>query len=352
MNFPLLRILDANANRAREGLRTTEDYARFVLNDGELSGQIKALRHELRANLERLLRDAIAFRDTPADVGTTIKTSAELKRSDVADIVIAAGKRVGEALRAIEETCKTLDPAVATSIERMRYRFYTIEKTLLATLRPANDRLAEAKLYVLITESSCGGRDWLTIAEVAIVGGAQILQLREKDLEGGELLRRAKQLVALCRKHGVISIINDRVDIAALADADGVHLGQGDLPATEARKLLGRDKIIGVSTHELIHATQAVRDGADYIGVGPIFPSSTKPRNFISGLDYARQIVEARLSVPAFAIAGITLENLPQLQATGLNRIAITAACIGASDVTTAARQFRSQLEPTPEISR
>lgn len=345
MNASLLRILDANTNRAREALRGLEDYARFGLNDVELAGALKTMRHELRAALEATLPQAALHRDTPADIGTTLKTAAEFDRADLADIVTAAGKRAGEALRTLEECCKAVAPPAALTIESLRYRLYSIEKTLLLTLRPPSTQLAAARLYVLITEASCAGRDWFAAASAAIDGGAQILQLREKELDGGELLSRATRLTALCRRRGVLCLINDRPDIALLADADGVHLGRSDLPAVEARKILGRDKLIGVSTHELAHAHAAVRDGADYIGVGPIFTSATKPRAFVAGLDYARQIAAARLPVPAFAIAGITLVNLPAVLGTGLDRVAITAACVGAPDISAVARQFREALD-------
>lgn len=342
MNPAVLRILDANANRAREALRVVEDYARFGLDDEPLCGALKALRHELTDALKPYLADAILHRDTPGDVGTAIKTPAELRRADLGEVVTAAGKRLGEALRAIEEVLKTLEPGRAATVETTRYRFYDLEQQLARTLRPAS-RFAGVRLYVLITEKLCK-RPWLEAAQEAIEGGADCLQLREKELDGAELLSRARQLVQLCRRGGVLSIINDRADIAMLSDADGAHVGQGDLPATEARKLLGRDKIVGVSTHNLDQARQAVRDGADYIGVGPVFVSSTKPRDFLPGLDFARQVVSAKIPVPAVAIAGITLENVDEVIETGIRAVAVTAAVAGCDAVRDAAQRFKAKL--------
>ncbi|MDB5321290.1 MAG: thiamine phosphate synthase, partial [Phycisphaerales bacterium] len=288
MNLPLLRILDANFNRAREALRVVEDYARFVLDDGNLSGELKQLRHDLAAATGRWSEQALLLRDTPGDVGTENKTQSELQRADMAAVVTAAGKRLGEALRTIEEYLKTVSPADAASVEGIRYRFYDLELRVARTLRPAG-LFAGVRLYVLITESSCR-RPWLEVAEAAIAGGADCLQLREKSLEGAELLRRARMLVALCRANGVLCLINDRPDVAVLADADGVHVGQGDLPAVEARKIVGAEKIVGVSTHHLAQAKQAVLDGADYIGVGPVFRSLTKSREILPGLAYAKEV--------------------------------------------------------------
>jgi thiamine-phosphate pyrophosphorylase len=138
-------------------------------------------------------------------------------------------------------------------------------------------------------------------------------------------------------------VINDRSEIALLSGADGVHLGQQDLPAREARKILGRDKIIGVSTHNLEQAQRAVLDGADYIGVGPFFKSPTKPRDFIAGPVFAREVVE-KIRIPAVAIAGITHENLGEVLATGIKAVAVTSAVAGSGDVRAAAAAFKERL--------
>jgi thiamine-phosphate pyrophosphorylase len=342
MNGPVLRILDANANRAREALRVIEDYARFALNDQALCGSLKGLRHDLAAATSTFVDEAILHRDTPGDVGTGTKTTAELSREDVAHVVTAAGKRLGEALRTIEEYLKTADPNTASKVESIRYRFYDFERQIAFTLRPAACGFANVKLYVLITESSCK-RSWLEVAEEAIRGGANCLQLREKSLESGELLCRAKDFVALCKRHNVISIINDRPDVALMSGADGVHVGQTDLPAAEVRKLIGRGKILGVSTHNLEQARQAVRDGADYIGVGPFFRSPTKPRDFVAGAAYAKQVVE-QIKIPAVAIAGITEGNVDEVLATGIKAVAVTAAVAGADDPQRAAKRLKERL--------
>jgi thiamine-phosphate pyrophosphorylase len=338
---PVLRILDANANRAREALRVIEDFARFVLNDDELSARLKDLRHEFVAATKSWTAEAILYRDTPGDVGTSHKTIAEMSRADVGEVVTAAGKRLGEALRAIEEFAKTISAPDGAKIESLRYRFYDIEQNVSRTLRPT-EIFEKVQLMVLITEVACK-RPWLEAAEAAIAGGADCLQLREKNLEGGELLRRAKQIVTLCRQSGVISIINDRPDIAVLSGADGVHVGQDDLPAIDVRKIVGGSKIVGVSTHRIEHAKQAVLDGADYIGVGPVFLSSTKPRQILPGLNYAKEISE-KIQIPAVAIAGITSENVDEVLKTGLRRIAVTAAVTGCDDVKSATERIKRKL--------
>src|SRR3954454_13923216 len=163
MNGSVMRLLDANANRAREALRVLEDYARFVLNDDGMCETLKVIRHELTSCLRGVLPEAILHRDTPGDVGTAIKTESEGKRASASDVVIAAGKRLGEALRAIEEYLKTLNPDDARTVETLRYRFYDVEKRIALTLRPRAARFADVRLYVLITESACK-RHWLETA--------------------------------------------------------------------------------------------------------------------------------------------------------------------------------------------
>ena len=341
MNPAVLRLLDANANRAREALRVLEDYSRFVLDSCELSAGLKSIRHDLADSLDEVLPQAILHRDTPGDVGTGNKTQAELRREDLNDVVIAAGKRLGEALRAIEEYLKTISPSDSVNIEQLRYRFYDLEQRLARTLRPAGP-FSDVRLYILITETCCR-RPWLAAAEEVLQGGADCLQLREKGLDAGELLRRARELVALCHRYRKPCIINDRPDLAILSGADGVHVGQDDLPAIEARKLIGPDKILGVSTHRIDQARQAVLDGADYVGVGPIFKSSTKPRDFVAGLDYARQAA-SQIPIPALAIAGITTANVDEVLATGIRAVAVTAAVLDSDDPRSSTAELKAKL--------
>ncbi|HEX8340637.1 MAG TPA: thiamine phosphate synthase [Tepidisphaeraceae bacterium] len=219
-------------------------------------------------------------------------------------------------------------------IEQLRYRFYDIEKAVLLTVAPGGERMAGVRLHVLITASLCR-RSWLAVAEAAIDGGAGVLQLREKDLDGAELLIRAKQLVALCRRKGVIAILNDRPDIALLAGADGVHVGQSDLPIDAVRKLVGMDLLVGVSTHSIEQAQAALASGADYIGVGPIFPSTTKPQADLPGLAYAKQA--AALPLPTVGISGVTAANAPAAAASGLTGVAVSSAVCSADDPAAAA---------------
>jgi thiamine-phosphate pyrophosphorylase len=338
----LARLLDATANRAREGLRVAEDYCRFVLDDGLLCGELKALRHDLTAALSSLPSGALLqSRDTPGDVGTDLSTAAEGERASPAAVVQANLKRLQEALRSLEEYGKLHGPDFGRSLEALRYRSYTLEKAILASA-PARERLRDARLYLLVTGSQCLGPLERTIIE-AIAGGVDVVQLREKSLNDRDLLDRARQVRRWTREAGVLFIVNDRPDIARLAEADGVHLGQDDLPVREARRLLGPDALIGVSTHDLAQLRQAVLDGASYVGVGPTFPSGTKDFAELAGLDYVRTALEAT-SVPAFVIGGINAANIGEVVTAGGRRVAVSQAIVRAESPRAAAAELRRRL--------
>ncbi len=145
------------------------------------------------------------------------------------------------------------------------------------------------------------------------------------------------------RAAGTLFIVNDRPDLAVLADADGVHLGQDDLPVSAARRIVGSRALIGVSTHTIEQARQAVNDGADYLGVGPVFPSKTKEFEEFAGLDFVRQVA-AEIRIPWYPIGGISLENLAEVQAAGATRVAVSSAVCGADDPAAAARELAMRL--------
>ncbi len=328
----VLRILDANTNRAREALRVMEEAARFCLDDADLNRRLKALRHDLAAALEPL--PLTPNRDAPGDVGAAIKTPRESARGSLADVALAAGKRLSEALRSIEEYAKLLPGDLARAIEKLRYRGYDLEQRL--TLALATGCARQWRLCVLLTQSLCPDGDWQRVARAAVRGGADCLQLREKHLDASELLGRARWLVRTLGRDAAI-IVNDRPDVALLSGAHGVHLGQTDLPCREARRLVGRQLLIGVSTSRLSQARQALRDGADYCGVGPMFPTTTKHKDQIVGPRYlARYLRWNRL--PHLAIAGITPENVGQL--TDVRGIAVSSAVCSAKNPLTATRSL------------
>lgn len=338
------RILDAGFNRAREALRVIEDYCRFVLNDAFLTGELKNLRHELVQAL--VLHDPdrnwdLAARETQRDVGTLLTTPGEHARESLTAVVQANLKRLQEALRSLEEFGKLHGPLLGRTLEGLRYRSYTLERALVMG-KAARQRLAEVRLYLLVTGALCECSIEGTITEAA-AGGVEMVQLREKDLPDRELLERAREVRRWTRRAGVLFIMNDRPDLARLAEADGVHVGQDELPVKEVRRIVGPDALIGVSTHTLDQVRQAVLDGASYIGVGPTFPSRTKDFEALAGLEFIQQAA-AETSLPAFAIGGINQANLQEAVAAGARRVAVSQAVCQTDDPCRAARELRELL--------
>ena len=339
----VLRILDASLNRATEGLRVVEDYARFVLDDAYLTSQTKALRHNLTmaaATISSTHRHAA--RDTQRDVGTTLSTEKELERADAWDVCAASLKRAEQSLRSMEEYGKLVNAEFAGQCESLRYRLYTLEKALDVG-RTSRDRLDGVSLCVLVD----GGKsavEFERLARSLVEADVGMIQLRDKGLDDRELIARARSLRQLTKGTESLCIVNDRADIAAAVDADGVHIGQEDLSVKDARAIVGTRMLIGVSTHTIEQARAAVWDGANYLGAGPTFPSSTKSFDEFAGLDYLRQIA-SEIQLPTFAIGGIAAGNLAGVLATGIARVAVGAAVTAAADPACAARELLGMLK-------
>ena len=341
-NHDTLRILDAAANRAREGLRVLEDYVRFLLDDAHLSSRLKNWRHRLSHALRSIApHQLLAARETEQDVGTQIRTLTEGKRESVSAVVQANFKRVEEAARTLEEFSKILSPDLGQQIGQLRYEIYTLEKAVLQT-HFSRQRLSGRELYMLVTEALCHHGSGPAVRE-ALQGGVGIVQLREKQLADRELVAQGRRVREWTREAGALFIMNDRPDLAVLTEADGVHVGQEELSVKDARRIVGPDKLVGVSTHTIEQARQAVLDGADYIGVGPVFTTSTKQFSRFAGLDFVRQVAD-EIRLPAYAIGGINLENISQVVAAGAQAVAISGALCGAAHPQDVAEQVRDRL--------
>ncbi len=339
----LLRVLDAAANRGREGLRVVEDYVRFVLDDAHLTDQLKQLRHHLTALLSRIPPDRrLTARETRADVGTQLATLSERRREDTAGVLAANFTRLQESLRTLEEFGKVSDPELAAGLEQLRYRTYTLQRAVEIT-RASLQRLDRARLYVLI-DGRPSKDAFAGLVRTLVDAGVHVIQLRDKTLDDRCLLERARLLRQITRSSDTLFVVNDRADLAALAPADGVHVGQEDLTIKDARAIVGPDALIGFSTHSIEQARQAVLDGANYIGCGPVFPSGTKQFDRFPGLELLRAVA-AEIRLPAFAVGGITRANLPEVMATGFRRVAVSGAVGGAADPAAAARELLAALE-------
>lgn len=199
-------------------------------------------------------------------------------------------------------------------------------------------------LYVVLDRTAAAGRDLATVLDGALDGGARIIQLREKTWPSGTLFPVAARLLARCRAAGVPFIVNDRVDLAVAVGADGVHLGQDDLPPAAARALLRPGMILGLSTHSVAQAEAAQAAGADYVAVGSMYPTATKPEFQLVGPALVREL-RPRIRVPLVAIGGITPDNAGEVIAAGADAVAVISAVCGAPDPAAAARRFVQVIE-------
>jgi thiamine-phosphate pyrophosphorylase len=209
------------------------------------------------------------------------------------------------------------------------------------------DRISPGRwrLYVITDESVSRGRSHIEVAEAAIRGGADVIQLRDKTASGGTLYRVALALRKLTREAKVPLIVNDRLDIALAADADGVHLGQKDLPATVARNIMGPVRILGVSADTMEEALLAEKDGADYLGVGPVFEARETKADAGEPLGLERIArIRKHCRLPIVAIGGIKAENARLVREAGADSAAVISAIVAAEDITQAARELKSIL--------
>jgi len=203
---------------------------------------------------------------------------------------------------------------------------------------------ADLSLYLVADLEFAAGRDLAYLAGEAVLGGVTIVQLRAKALETSEFLDLATRMAAALKKRSVPLIINDRVDIAMACGADGVHLGQDDMPIDKARRLLGRSMIIGISVNTLKEAREAERLGADYIGLGPVYATATKDTELpVLGLESIRRIQE-KIGIPIVAIGGINAGNAAEVMKAGAAGIAVVSAILGTPDARKAASELKKKV--------
>lgn len=339
------RILDANLNRAREGLRVIEEYLRFIREDRRSSWQVKQWRHVLREIVERLGAERLlSAREASTDVGKDLPSPSNSVKITPYAITEAGFKRLQEALRVIEEYSAVVEPLVNHLAGKMRFEVYQFERELFGT--NPRTRFARTRLYLLIGTDFCPAEKMVDLASELLDAGVDCLQLREKTLPDKKVLELADQLANLCRKKDKLFIVNDRPDIAIAVGADGVHVGQDDLPVETVRQIVGTDSIIGLSTHSIEQLKTAIDAKPTYIAVGPAFDTTTKPHEKTAGLGYIASALEVlkEQGIPAVTIGGITIQNLPELVAIGVDRIAVCSAILSADNPVERTQAFSELL--------
>jgi thiamine-phosphate pyrophosphorylase len=345
MEQAVYRIIDANFNRSREALRVMEEFCRFSLNSGSLTGRAKKMRHQLCGLIDRL--DAgrlLAARDTKADVGVGLSVEGQMQRANLKDTAKAACKRLTEALRALSEVIAAENQELAGQIEALRFEAYNLEKDCLI-FDSTIEKYRKVKLYIVISSSLPA--EVINLTEKCIAGGADCIQLRAKKINDDELFALAAEVAKECKRGGVLSIINDRVDIAIAANADGVHLGQNDLPIEQAYKLQQKPLIIGKSTHSMEQLKAACQQPLTYVGLGPVYSTPTKPTAPPVSLEYVKNATEylSDKGIGHVAIGGITIDNVEFVLKAGAKAIAVSSAASNAADPKEVCKKLKEKIE-------
>lgn len=317
--------IDACLNRGLEGLRVVEDVMRFSLRRHDAAARLKELRHRLREASAAFPREFLLHaRDVAGDAQKFADLPAELRRDRLADVVGANLRRAMEAARSLEELGK-LQAVPGNPFQSIRFELYELEKELVPLVARATgkERFHNA-LYCILDRAFVGEGDYVATAARMIDGGAAVLQLRMKGAGSGRVLAVAREVAGVCRERGVLFFVNDHPDIALLARADGVHLGQEDIGVAEARSFLPGHMLIGVSTHTVEQAVKAQADDPDYIAIGPFRETRSKHGQPIPGIGAAAVAsVRAVVTAPLVAIGGITPADLPALRELGVDSVAV-----------------------------
>jgi len=349
MKNNILKILDANLNRSREGLRVCEDILRFLFQDDKLTKRIKTLRHNLTdvfISSSFNKKEIIQHRNIHTDKTKYFNPEQEFSKKNIEEIFESNIQRVQESLRVLEEITKLEDINLSKEFKTLRFKAYDVEKVffLIPTMKKVPFNIDDLKLYVILDLDWCKNKDIFKITEDLIVENVKTIQLKGGNSTGKELLLIGKRLRNLTMKKNINLIINDRIDICMALKADGVHLGQQDIPISIARRLLGKEKIIGISTHNVDELYKANKTDADYISIGPIFKSTSKPDLLPIGIDIFNKVAFA-INKPLIAIGGINKININKLYGKNLAGIAVINAILSQENVKLATKELIDKVD-------
>jgi len=333
MNPEIYSALDANINRCIEGIRVCEDIFRFSVKN-LLSSEFKNLRHKIAENISLIPSGALlGARDVLNDEQKFFNTSLEMKRESIKDIFRSNIRRAVEAARVIEEFSKSIHPDIAESFQNIRFTLYDLEKRgwLLLEKSLFMQRF-RFSLYAIIDSGFVPAERMAETSRILADSGAEIIQLRMKDVSDRDYLLMAEKISKVCSDNDVLFIVNDRVDIAMLSGAHGVHLGQDDIPVSTARLISGNRLITGISTSSIEEA--AAVSEADYIAIGPVFSTSSKDGSKLEGVgvDIVRNICSSA-DKPVVAIGGISESNAGILMEAGVSSLSVISALYRDGDI-------------------
>ncbi len=331
-----LRAIDANVNRAAEGIRVVEDIVRFMHDDGAMAARFRALRHDLRAAASMMPGGAaalVAARDSRADVA---RNAPQIDKKPRGDSAASNMKRAQEALRVLEELSKPVGAALSARFGELRFRLYDLERDAAGYLEFTGGPRPIPKgkfLYAVAGfEEFHSGGSFRFLKEL-IAAGAGMIQLRDKDIDDKALLDRAVRTAKKFDEKKSLYVINDRVDIALAAGADVVHLGQDDMPVAAARGIAGGRIRIGLSSHSYAQAMEGLEQSPDYLAVGPVYASPTKPGGKAVTPRLIERVAAKARGVPIVAIGGITLANLAEVFDAGASGAAMISALTGSENI-------------------
>ncbi len=312
------RIADVNLNRMSESLKFLEDIARFTLEHRALVSHIRTLRRDfLEVKKTLSVPSLVKYRASRTDIGRSSRFDVTARASAQATI-LANFARAKEAARILEEVCKSADKQAGTRMKMIRFQLYDLEKTFIAHMQ----RTFNPRLYVIIDERYASRYRIEQIVPLLVRCGATMIQLRAQELPDRTFHRIGMRISRTLKNTEVKFIINNRADIALACGADGVHLGQRDISVVKARQIMGEHAILGVSAHTLQQARRAEKQGADYLGVGAVFPTSTKTDARVCGLSVLKAICAAT-RLPVVGIGGITDKNCRKVLRAGAAGIAV-----------------------------
>ncbi|KSV16415.1 thiamine-phosphate pyrophosphorylase [Dehalococcoides mccartyi] len=341
----LWRIVDVNQNRLSEGLRILEEIARLYLEDETLILRLKNLRHSLTLQDITSNSRLLFSRQADTDIGAQLETADQSKPETLFSLVSANAKRAEQSLRVLEEFAGLPETGLDASLySRGRFELYTLEKDLAARLLRKNRRDMITGLYVAIDADYLAGRDIPAVTREALEGGCRLIQLRAKTASTRKFLALALSLKEICLEYGALFIVNDRLDIALACGADGLHLGQTDMPLSQARRFLPPDSIIGISADTPEQAVSAQNEGADYVAAGAVFPTQTKPDVLFGGLSGLKAIHQV-VKIPLVAIGGINKSNFYEAMQAGADSLCLISAVLGAPDIKKATSEFITLME-------
>ncbi|MCX7994392.1 MAG: thiamine phosphate synthase [candidate division WOR-3 bacterium] len=314
------QILDVNLNRLTEALKLIEDYIRFELKKPAILEKVRNLRYNfflLKKSISTI--DIVSSRQSASDLGRKPDFDSVPREKEL-DIIMANFTRAKESARIIEEILRMKDRSASRVMKRIRFGIYDLEKIVLEM----KEKKFNPRLYAIIDEKYLGKMPLDKMVKTLQDNGATMIQLRIKSLPDKTFYRYAEKIKRLLTNPEIKFIINNRIDIAIGVDADGVHLGQNDIPLVKARKIAGEKFIIGISAHNLNEAQRAQKNGADYLGVGAVYPTQTKLDARCCGLNLIRQL-RKKIFLPIIGIGGINDKNYKEVLRAGADGVAVAS---------------------------